>query len=268
MLRIIMLALTTALLTGVTVSAQTPQIETRTIEYREDGVTYRGYLARPQAVAGEQPGERPGVLVVHEWWGLNEYAKQRTRELAELGYVAFAVDMYGEGKTTDDAAQAGKWAGALYTNREKMRDRAEAGLEVLEDLDGVDDDRLAVIGYCFGGTVATELAYEDDDLTGAVSFHGNPMPAMADDDDIEARILVLHGDADPLVSDAELKAFTDSMDRKRVNYRVIRYPDAKHSFTNPDADDLGMDGVGYNAEADEKSWADMKEFLADIFNKR
>lgn len=261
MLRFLLAAVAMGLSASTTVAQATPGVETRTVTYQDDGVTFRGYLAKPQAARGELPG----VLVVHEWWGLNDYVKRRARQLAELGYVAFAADMYGGGKTTDDPKQAGQWAGALYNDRKELRDRAEAGLEVLADLPGVDEDRLAAIGYCFGGTVAIELAYEEDDLDGVVSFHGSPKPALDEDDDIEARILVLHGDDDPTVSDADLKAFTDSLDARHADYRVIRYEGAKHGFTNPAAADAGMDAVAYNREADEQSWAAMKAFLEDVF---
>lgn len=241
-----------------------PVIETRTVEYTKDGVTYRGYLAKPR----ELKGQVPGILVIHEWWGLNEFAKLQTRRLAELGYVAFAADMYGDGRTTSDPQQAGQWSGELYNNRRLLRSRAEEALNVLEDVEGVDDDRLAVIGYCFGGTVAVELGYETDDVKLAVSFHGNPMPAREQDDDIEARFLVLHGTADTLVPEEVLTAFSRVLDAKGARYRIIRYDGAKHSFTNPAADALDMDGVGYDAYAARRSWAHMRELFDEVFGEK
>ena len=261
MFRCLMMSVLVGALSCSAAGQAQPDVETRVVGYEHDGVRLEGYLARPRGATGELPG----VLVVHEWWGLNDYAKRRAREVAALGYVALAVDMYGAGQVTQDAEQAGRWSGALYGNRELLRDRAEEWLEVLEDLEGVDDDRLAAIGYCFGGTVAIELAYEDDDLDAVVSFHGSPKPALEDDDDIDARFLVLHGDADPMVSDADLKLFTDSLDRRDVRYKVVRYDGAKHGFTNPDADDAGIEGVAYDEAADRQSWEAMKTFLRQVF---
>lgn len=244
-----------------------PSIKTRTIEYEHNGVTFRGYLAQPASTGDDDDNDddRPGILVIHEWWGLNDFARKQTRRLAELGYVAFAADMYGEGRTTDDPQQAGQWAGRVQGNRELLRDQADAALEVLEDIDNVDDDRLGVIGFCFGGTVAVELGYDEDDVDAVVSFHGNPMPALEDDDDIEASFLILHGTADTLVPEARLKAFASALDRRNAQHRIIRYDGAKHAFMNPAADDLAMEGVGYDAQAARQAWADMQAFFNEVF---
>lgn len=239
------------------------EIETEDVPYEHDGVSFVGYLARP----AERDGERPGILVVHEWWGLNDYVRQRTRDLAEMGYIAFAADVYGEGKATDDPEQAGAWAGAVRGDRDLFRDRLQAALDTLAESEGVDDDRFAVIGFCFGGTGAVEIGYASDDIDGVVSFHGNPMPARDSDDDIEARFLILHGDADPMVSDEDLQAFADPLDERGVDYRIVRYEGALHAFTNPAADVLDNDAVGYHAEAAEQSWLEMQTFFDEIFDE-
>ena len=245
-------------------AAESRPIETRTFEYEKDGITFRGYLAKPADLTDEVPG----ILVVHEWWGLNDFAKQQTRRLAELGYVAFAADMYGEGRTTTDPQQAGQWASQVLNDRSIARKRAEEALDVLEDVDEVDDDKLGVIGYCFGGTVAVELGYEEDDVEVVVSFHGNPMPARERDDDVEARFLILHGTADTLVPEERLTAFSNALDAKGVQYRIIRYDGAKHSFTNPAADALGMEGVGFDEYAARRSWSHMRETFDEVFGSK
>jgi dienelactone hydrolase len=228
------------------------------VPYTHDGVELEGYLAIPE---GESRG---AVLVVHEWWGLNVYAKMRAKMLAELGYVAFAVDMYGKGKVTSDPQQAGQWAGAVTGDREKYRARALAGLEAFKNTGRITDGmKVAAIGYCFGGTTVTELAYADAGLAGVVSFHGNPKPPM-EGDNVTASIMICHGDADPLVPDETLNAVTDALDAKGVNWVLIRYSGAKHAFSNPDADSYGMPPVGYDEKADKRSWEHMKAFLDEV----
>lgn len=235
-------------------------ITTESVPYSHDGVELEGYLAVPDGEA------RGAVLVVHEWWGLNDYAKMRAKMLAELGYVAFVVDMYGKGKVTSDPGQAGQWAGAVTGDRATYRARALAGLEAFTDTGVIAEGmKVAAIGYCFGGTTVTELAYSGADLAGVVSFHGNPMPAM-EDDTIHAALLICHGDADPLVSDESLNAATDTLDAKGADWLLIRYAGAKHAFSNPDADSYGMPPVGYNAKADKRSWGHMQSFLGEVLS--
>lgn len=228
------------------------------IPYTHDGVELEGYLAVPEGEA------RGAVLVVHEWWGLNDYAKVRAKMLAELGYVAFAVDMYGKGKVTTDPQQAGQWAGAVTGDREKYRARALAGLDAFRDTGKITEGmKVAAIGYCFGGTTVTELAYADAGLAGVVSFHGNPKPPL-ESDNVSASILICHGDADPLVPDQTLNAVTDALDAKGVDWVLIRYSGAKHAFSNPDADSYGMPPVAYDEKADKRSWEHMKAFLDEV----
>lgn len=233
-------------------------IATESVPYAHDGVELEGYLAVPE---GEAKG---AVLVVHEWWGLNDYARMRAKMLAELGYVAFAVDMYGQGKVTDDPGQAGQWVGEVTGDRAKYRARALAGLEAFTNTGTIAEGmKIAAIGYCFGGTTVTELAYSGADLAGVVSFHGNPKPAMGSDT-VNASIMICHGDADPLVSDESLNAATDSLDAKGADWVLIRYAGAKHAFSNPAADGYGMPPVGYDEQADKRSWEHMRSFLDEV----
>jgi len=237
------------------------EIVTESITYEHDGVTLVGYLAYDDA----HDGPRPGVMVVPEWWGLNDYAKHRARMLAELGYVAFACDMYGEGKVTNDAEQAGQWSGRMYNNPDLWRARALAGLEQLTGHERVDADKCFAIGYCFGGSTVTQLAYAGAPLLGVVSFHGSlPMPKEGETPHIQAELLICHGEADPLVKPEAVSKFKAKLDELDATYTFIGYADAKHSFTNPDADKHGMDPVGYNKRADLRSWQHMRTFFDSL----
>ena len=235
--------------------------EIRTVEmkYEHGGTMLKGYLAYDDALSGR----RPGVLVVHEWWGLNDYARKRARMLAELGYVAFALDMYGGGKSTQNAKQASHWSGQ-FRGSAVMRARARAGLEILKEHERVDPQRLAAIGYCFGGTTVLELAYSGADLKGVVSFHGS-LPLPEDHDlapgRIKASILACHGAADTFVSRDRLTEFQELIDQTGADWQLIVYGGAKHSFTNPEADALGVEGLGYDRRADQRSWKHMKMFF-------
>jgi dienelactone hydrolase len=238
------------------------EIRTEQIEYRHGDAVLHGFVAWDDAA----DGPRPGVLVVHEWWGLDDYTRDRTRQLAELGYVAFAIDMYGEGLTTEDPQEAGRLAGRFHGDRRLGRDRAAAGLAMLAAHPLVDPQRIAAIGYCFGGTVALELARDGADIAGAVSFHGSlgtPMPATADT--LRARILVLHGADDPLVPIEDINRFRQEMTDAEADWQFISYGGAVHSFTNPRADDRGIPGVAYNETADRRSWQHMKLFFEELF---
>ncbi|HUU43155.1 MAG TPA: dienelactone hydrolase family protein [Planctomycetota bacterium] len=225
-------------------------------EYRVGDTVLEGYFAYDDAVEGR----RPGVLVVHEWWGLNDYAKRRARELAELGYVAFAVDMYGKGVLAKERDEAGKFAGALRGDRTLMRARVNAALEVLKGHALCDAKRTAAIGYCFGGGVVLELARSGADVTGVVSFHGNlDTPDPADAKNIKAKVLVCHGADDPVVPAEQVLAFEKEMRDAKVDWQMIVYGGAVHAFTNRDA------GASYNAKADARSWQHMRLFFAEVF---
>ncbi len=237
-------------------------LRTEQIEYRHGDTQLSGYLAYDDSYSGK----RAGVLVIHEWWGLNNYAKMRAEQLARLGYVAFAVDMYGGGKTTSDPKTAGEWAGALRNDRAFARARARAGLEVLKGRPQTDPGRISAIGYCFGGTMVLELARSGADLGGVVSFHGGlSTPNPADARNIKGKVLVLHGADDTFESPAEIAAFHDEMRKAGVDWQMIYYGGAVHAFTNPDAGKAGIKGVAYNEAADRRSWRAMRDFFDEIF---
>ena len=228
------------------------KIQTEAMEYRQGTAVLEGYLAYD----GAKEGQRPGVLVVHEWKGLNDYAKRRARQLAELGYIAFAADLYGKGVLAKDHPEAAALSGALRNDRKRMRERVKAGFEVLKQYPLTDPKRLAAVGYCFGGMAALELARSGEELKGVVTFHGalsNPHPEDAKN--IKARVLVLHGAEDPNVPAQEVAAFEQEM----------KAAGAVHSFTVPEAGNDPSKGVAYNAQADKESWDEMKRFLEGIF---
>lgn len=251
------------MLVGLVFSATAQgEVKTRTITYSDGDTQLQGYLAWDSAVSGK----RPGVLVVHEWWGLNDYVKRRAEMLAELGYAAFALDMYGDGKITEHADEAGKWAGQIQENIERWQRRALAGLDVLKKEDIVDKSRLAAIGYCFGGATVMQMAYSGADLKGVVSFHGSlPVPTDEQASRIKARILAAHGSADTFVPRERIQAFQDALNRANVDWEMVVYGNARHAFTNPDAAKHGIANLQYNRRADERSWRRMQIFFEDIF---
>lgn len=235
------------------------------VAYQAGKTTLKGFLAYDDAL----PGKRPGVLVVHEWWGHNDYARERARQLAQLGYVALAIDMYGEGKQATHPAEAGKFSAALMAQLPVAEQRFKAALELLAQHPRVDRTRLAAIGYCFGGGVVLHMARAGIDLRGVASFHGS-LGALrpAELGKVKAKVLVCTGADDPFVKAEEVGKFEQEMKAARVDYKLIRYRGAKHSFTNPGADALGKQfnlPLVYNAKADQASWSALKHFLRRIF---
>jgi len=250
-----------AILVLLTAAAGHAKVVTQTVSYQQNSTTLKGFLAYDAALKGK----RPGVLVVHEFWGLNDFAKQRAEKLAEMGYVAFAVDMYGEGKVTQDLEEARKWAGHVRSTP-LMRERAQAGLAMLAKHKLVDKNRLAAIGFCFGGTTVLELAYSGAGLRGVVSFHGGLTAPKAEDlKKIKAKILVLHGAEDPHIKPEEIKAFQDAMRTAGADWQMVYYGGAVHSFANPEAGTDKSKGVAYDAKAAARSWKDMQLFFDEIF---
>lgn len=239
-------------------------MQTKVIEYRHGDTVLEGYLAYDDS----QTGQRPGVLVVHEWTGHNPYVRKRAEQLAELGYVAFALDMYGKGVHAKDAKEAAQLASVYKNDRKLMRARAEAGLDVLRKQPQTDPHRLAAIGYCFGGTTVLELARAGQDLAGAVSFHGDlATPNAEEAKNIKARVLALHGADDPFVPPAVVATFEDEMRKGGVDWQLVSYGGAVHSFTNPGAGNDNSRGAAYNSKADRRSWQAMKDFFDEIFQK-
>ena len=232
------------------------------IEYKQGDATLRGYLVYDDKTTDK----RPGIVVVPEWWGLNDYVKHRAEQLAELGYVALAADIYGDGQTTEDPKEAGKIATRFREDRKLMRDRVTAALDTLKSQPQVDTTKTAAIGYCFGGTCVLELARSGANVNGVVSFHGAlDTPAPAKSGDVKAKVLVLHGADDPMVPQDQVQSVEKEFKDAKVDVKVVQYPGAVHGFTNPEADKRGINGLGYNKEADEKSWTAMKEFFEQIF---
>ena len=232
------------------------------VEYKQGETVLEGYMAYDDAIQGK----RPGILVVHEWKGHNDYVRKRAEQLAGLGYIAFAVDMYGKGVHAKDHEEAAKLSGALKQDRRLMRDRARAGLEVLKQHPLTDVTRLGAIGYCFGGMTVLELARDGADLLGVVTFHGAlNTPHPEDAKHVKGAVLVLHGEDDPFIKPEEVRDFEIEMQDAGVSYWLVKLPGAVHSFTVPEAGNDPSKGMAYNAEADQKSWQLMQEFFAKLF---
>ncbi|GAB0057067.1 hypothetical protein SIID45300_01388 [Candidatus Magnetaquicoccaceae bacterium FCR-1] len=235
------------------------------VSYAAQGVTLKGYLAIDES----RDGKLPGVLVVHEWWGHNEYARKRARMLAEMGYAALAVDMYGDGKTAEHPDDANGFSSALFKDFPTAQARFEAAMAFLAQQPKVDGTRIAAIGYCFGGGMVLNMARQGVPLKGVASFHGGLDPIVpAKPGAVKARILVLHGDDDPMIPPAKVEAFRTEMKDLGADMRFVGYPGVTHAFTNPEATELGAKfklPIAYHAEADQKSWQELSTFLAAIF---
>jgi len=236
------------------------KLVTRTVEYQVDKLVMKGYLAYDDAVKEQ----RPGVLVLPEWWGLGDYAKRRARELAQMGYVAFAADLYGEGKTTRDAKEAQAWSTALQGTRLSLALRAKPALDTLRRQPQTDPERLAAVGFCFGGTTALQLAYAGAHLRTVVAFHAGLIAPDSDEARrIRASMLVLNGADDPFVKPEVVEEMRKSLAIVHVDYAMATYGHAQHAFTNPEANSYHLPGVAYEARAERRSWAAMKAFLAE-----
>lgn len=245
-------------------SAALAAVQGKAVTYTADGTTLKGWIAYDDAVKGK----RPAVLVVHEWWGHNAYARKRANMLAELGYVALAVDMYGDGKQALHPDDAGKFAGEVAKNKPMAKARFEAAMKLLREQSNVNGDKLAAIGYCFGGSVVLNMAREGEDLKAVASFHGGlATDAPAQPGKIKAQIRSFTGADDKMIPAAQVEGFKQEMDKAGVDYKVVIYPGAMHSFTNPDADEYGKKfniPLAYNAAADKDSWAQLQVFLAEV----
>ncbi len=256
-----------ALLACAAFSNAHAKLVTQVVAYEHNGTQLEGYLAYDDAKV--TPGKTPGVLLIHEWWGLNNYAKSRANQLAELGYIAFAADMYGRGITTENPKKAGELAAPFY-GKPLMAQRAQAALDQLKKNSSVDLAKLAAIGFCFGGSTVQALAYSGAPLVGIVSFHGGPVPAPAETaGKVKTHFLLLNGAIDPMVPATAKADLEKSLEAAKIDYQSIDYAGALHAFTNPDADKLaaeaGMTGkIGYNAAAAERSWKQMQIFFSDV----
>lgn len=229
------------------------------VEYKAGDTTLKGFVVYDDAASGK----RPGVIVVHEWWGINEYPKERARMLAKAGYVAFVADMYGDGKSTEHPEKAGEWAGALSANREVAKARFMAAYDLVKKDTRVDAERVAAVGYCMGGSVVLRMAFDGVDLDGVASFHGGLFPEPAAGA-VKASILVCHGAADGFMPEEVVHVFQQNLAASGADYQFVLYGGAKHAFTNPGASQRGIDGLEYNAVADRRSWAALLAFLGDV----
>src|SRR5580658_2788979 len=261
--------MTTALALALAAGPVRASVVTKDVDYEQGGVKLRGFLAYDDAKVKD--GKLPGVLVVHEWWGLNDYVRNRAVQLANLGYVAFALDMYGTGVLAKDPQEAGQLAGQ-FKGKSLMADRAQAGLDQLLATGLVDPAKVAAIGYCFGGSTVQALAYSGAPLAGIVSFHGGLIPASPEAAaKNKAKILICHGALDPSMKQSQIDDYLKSLNDGKVDYQFVQYAGAYHAFTNPDADKIaeanpGMKGfVAYSPTADHRSWADMRVFFKEIF---
>ncbi|MBK9332236.1 MAG: dienelactone hydrolase family protein [Ignavibacteria bacterium] len=232
-------------------------------EYIIGDKTYQGYVAYDNSAEGV----KPGVLIVHQWKGLGEYEKMRARMLAELGYVAFAVDVYGKDIRPVSAEESGKEAGSYYADRNLFRERVNGGLSELMKMSNVDKSKIAAIGYCFGGAGVLELARSGADINGVVSFHGSLKSGNPEDaKNIKTKVLILHGAIDPNVPESDVSAFKKEMEDAGKDYVLTEYSGAVHSFTNVNAGNDPSKGSAYNENADKRSWEAMKVFFKEIFN--
>jgi dienelactone hydrolase len=241
------------------------KVITQRVPYEHQGMKFTGYLAYDDAVQES----RPGVLVVHEWWGLNEYARYRAEKLAGEGYVAFALDMYGEGKVTQHPKEASEWSRQVTANVKQWQQRAQAGLQILMKDPRTDHNRIAAIGYCFGGSTVQQLAYSGAPVKAVVSFHGSLLIPKGDQAaQTKAKILICHGAADSLVPLTAVQDYLAGMTESDLDWQMMIFSGAKHSFTNPNADRAGIEGVAYHKSADERSWGHMKQFFDHVLGSK
>lgn len=250
--------------TELKAESKEPQIETSEVNYRTETTSMIGYVAHDAAAEGK----RPGILVVHEWWGQNDYVRNRAEMLAGLGYVALAVDMYGDGATADHPEDAMGFSSKVMENLEESKARFEAAYAQLAAHPMVDPDRISAVGYCFGGSVAMSMANAGMPLDGVAAFHSGVNLPIAPGDEVQARMLVQNGEDDPMITAEDAESFKAAMDEAGVELEYISYPGVVHAFTNPGATELGEKfelPLRYDADADEKSWEKMKAFFAAIY---
>lgn len=251
-----------ALAAALFVAPGKADIKTRDVEYRQGDTVLQGFVAWDDAARGK----RPGVLVVHEWWGMNQHARNQARRLAEAGYVGFALDMYGKGKVTTHPQDAQAFVAEVTKDPAVMAARFNAALEQLKHDPHVDSTRIGAIGYCFGGAVVLGMARSGADLAAVVTFHGAlATQSPAQPGKVKARVLVLAGGADPFVPPEQVEAFKQEMQAAGARFEVVVYPGAKHGFTNPDAAQYGMKELAYDAAADRESWAAMRKLFREVF---
>lgn len=234
------------------------------VTYATDSTNLKGYIAFNDNIEGK----RPGILIIHEWWGHNDYVRERADMLAELGYTALAVDMYGDGKLAEHPDDAGKFAMSVFSNLPEATARFNAAMELLKSQESVDAEKIAAIGYCFGGSVALTMANSGADLDAVAAFHSGVQLPVEPNKDLKARVLVCNGAADPFIAPESVEAFKQAMDSIGAKYEYIAYPEVKHSFTSKAADANGEKfdlPLEYNADADAQSWASLQKLFEEVF---
>ena len=254
------LAITMVIFSTTGTAQKKSNVKGEEITYSDGGTTLKGYIAYDAS----RKGKRPAIIVVPEWWGNNEYTRMRARMLAELGYIAIAADMYGDGKLAADPKQAQEFATPFYQNPALGKGRIQAAMDKIKEYPQTDDKKIAAIGYCFGGSAVLNAAKMGMDLKGVVSFHGGMPGVPATTGSTKAKILVCHGGADKFETPEEIKHFKHNLDSVKVPYTFKIYPGATHAFTNPEATATGKKfnlPIAYNQVADKRSWQDMKIFL-------
>ena len=252
--------------TATPAATDTSGIKEETISFSSDSANLRGYIVYDDSVKGK----RPAVIVIPEWWGLNDYPKKRARMLARLGYVAMALDMYGDGKVADSPDSAKVYSGPFYGNPMKAKRRIDSAIAKLKTYDNVDTANIGAIGYCFGGGVLINTARLGDDLKGIVSFHGSLLGTPAVKGLLHTKMLICHGNADKFVTPAMVAQFKKQMDSIGASYVFVGYDSATHAFSNPEADAYAKKfnmPIAYNAKADTASWNAMKDFFKGLFGK-
>jgi dienelactone hydrolase len=260
------MAFTKVLAAVIVCAAATPavaRVQTKAFDYKQGNTVLQGFMAWDDAAKGK----RPGVLIVHEWWGHNQHARNQALRLARAGYVGFALDLYGKGKVATHPKDAKTFVQEATKDPGVVAARFDAALDVLKAQPQVDPEKIAAFGYCFGGGVALNMARAGRDLDAVVTFHGTLAPAdgPAEPGKVQPAILVQTGGSDPMVSKDQVQAFEKEMKDAGASVKVITYPNAKHAFTNPDADKAGMEGLAYDREADRKSWEAAVTFLKQVF---
>ena len=239
-------------------------IRAEEVSYRVDTTDLKGYLAYDQS----SQGQRPGIIIVHEWWGHNQYVRERADMLAELGYTALALDMYGAGVLAEHPEDAGKFSGMIMSNMGLAQSRFDAALDLLKRHPTVDPENIAAIGYCFGGSVVLTMANAGKDLDAVAAFHSGVQLPIMPGEDLEAKVLVCNGADDPFISPESVTEFKQAMDAAGADYKYVAYEGAVHSFTSKYADALGEKfdlPLKYQKEADEASWQELQDLLDSVF---